>query len=256
VILGLGGTDLYRDLVRHPSSGDSLVLADGIVVLQPEALRKLPPAARKKARVIFQSEPFRRRKARVNRRSFDVCVLSNLRGLKDPLRAALASRYVPAASRIRILHAGEAVDPALARRARAEMVRNHRYRWFGSLPRSAALRLLEKSDLLVVSSEMEGGANVVSEALARSVPVVASRIPGNLGMLGRDYAGYYKLRDTKQLARLLLRAESDPDFLNRLAASCRRRRELIRPARERKAWRELISELVKPRRRSRRVSRK
>jgi glycosyltransferase involved in cell wall biosynthesis len=84
---------------------------------------------------------------------------------------------------------------------------------------------------------------VVGEALAAGVPVIASRIPGNIGMLGRDYAGYYPVEDTAALARLLARAERDRDYLARLAAQCRARRPLVAPAREKAGLAALLKEL-------------
>jgi glycosyltransferase involved in cell wall biosynthesis len=39
--------------------------------------------------------------------------------------------------------------------------------------------------VLVHTSRMEGGAHVVIEALRSGTPVLASRIAGNLGLLGR-----------------------------------------------------------------------
>jgi glycosyltransferase involved in cell wall biosynthesis len=63
------------------------------------------------------------------------------------------------------------------------MAANPRYRWLGELPRWQALRVLARSHVLVLSSLTEGGANVISEALALGVPIVASRIAGSMGLL-------------------------------------------------------------------------
>ncbi|MFO0981072.1 MAG: glycosyltransferase [Planctomycetota bacterium] len=123
------------------------------------------------------------------------------------------------------------------------MRRNRRYRWLGELPRGRALRLLRASHVLVLSSLLEGGANVISEALAAGTPVLASRIPGSVGLLGADYPGYFPAGDTRALAALLARAERDPRFRARLRAACRRRAPLVAPERERAAWRALLEEL-------------
>ena len=56
---------------------------------------------------------------------------------------------------------------------------------------------------MVISSLSEGGANVISEAAVAGVPVLASRIDGNVGLLGADYPGYFPVGDTEALARLL-----------------------------------------------------
>ncbi len=67
----------------------------------------------------------------------------------------------------------------------------------------------------------EGGANVLSEALAASVPILATRIPGSVGILGPEYPGYFPVGDTEALAALLWRAETDRDFRAALRAHIR-----------------------------------
>jgi len=174
---------------------------------------------------------------------FRVCVLGHLRSVKDPFRAAMAARLLPADSRVRIFHLGEALTAGTGRRALREMARNPRWRWLGERPRGEALRFLARSRLLVLSSLMEGGANAVSEALALGVPVLSSRIPGSIGLLGERYPGYFPAGDTRALAILLRRAETDPRFYTRLEAWCARRGSLFAPAREKRAWRALLREL-------------
>jgi putative glycosyltransferase (TIGR04348 family) len=243
VVLALTGTDLYRDLQRSQRARRTMGLADRLVILQPLARRKLPHRLRRKARVIFQSvKETRGRRARL-RGFFDVAVVGHLRSVKDPFRAALAARLLPAASRIRILHAGGALEPGLAARARSEMRRNPRYRWRGDLSPAAARRLIAGSRLLALSSRLEGGANVISEAVVDGVPMLASRIPGSIGLLGGGYPGYFSVGNTSALARLLHRAESNPRFYARLRRWCARRAALFRPARERAAWMKLLHEL-------------
>lgn len=242
VVVALTGTDLYRDLPGSGAAQRSLRLATRLVVLQPLALRRLPPSVRGKARVIWQSaEPVRA--ARRSRRRFEVCVVGHLRALKDPFRAARAARLLPAASRIVVLQVGAAMTAAMAAGARREMAVNPRYRWLGEWPRWRVRRLLARCRLLVLSSRMEGGANVLSEAIAAGTPVLASRIDGSVGILGPNYPGYFPVGDTRALARLLWRAETDPRFLATLQRHLRRRRALVAPARERQAWARLLAEL-------------
>jgi glycosyltransferase involved in cell wall biosynthesis len=94
---------------------------------------------------------------------------------------------------------------------------------------------------MVISSRMEGGANVVSEAIAAGLPVIASNIDGNIGLLGDDYNGYYPVEDEAALAKVLYRAETDPAFLRRLDEQCRARAPLFDPALERAAWVRLLA---------------
>jgi dimethylhistidine N-methyltransferase len=243
LLLALTGTDLYHDLRTSDLARQSLELASRLIVLQPLALAELPAPLRGRARVIHQSAT--RAPGRTSRAKdlFEVCVLAHLRPVKDPLRAAMAARLLPAGSRIRVTHCGTALSEEMGKRARAEAASNPRYRWLGEVPRGKALRILARCRLLVVSSQLEGGANVISEAIAASVPILSSRIPGSMGILGPDYPGYFPVGDTRALASLLVRAETDAPFYRALKERCRRLTPLVRPARERRAWDHLLREL-------------
>lgn len=245
LVVALTGTDLYRDIRTSKRAGRSLEWADRLIVLQPCGVEELPAPVRAKARVIYQSVPRSPRRPR-RRRSFEVCVLGHLRWEKDPLRAALALRRLPATARVRVTHAGEALSPGLAKGARAAMARDPRYQWLGEVPRWRARQILQRSDALVLSSRMEGGANVASEAIAAGVPVLASAIPGNVGLLGARYPGYYPVGDTEGLARLLGRAACDAAFYEQLVNWTAGLAALVDPQRERAAWKALLAELARP----------
>ena len=141
------------------------------------------------------------------------------------------------------MHVGRALNEEIGTQARAETARNPRYHWLGELPHWKTRRLLAGSHLLSLTSRMEGSANVLSEAIASSVPVVASKIPGLIGTLGKNYPGYFPAGSTRALARLLLRVESDPRLYRELKTHCARLRPLGDPKRERAAWKKLLSEL-------------
>jgi putative glycosyltransferase (TIGR04348 family) len=243
VVIALTGTDLYEEIHSDPNARQALELASRLVVLQPLGIAELPERLRAKARPIYQSAVAPRGAGPPRKDVFEVCVLGHLRPVKDPFRAAQASRLLAPSSRLRVLHVGAALSPDMAAQARAEAAANPRYRWLGDLPRWKALRVLARCRLLVLTSRLEGGANVVSEAIAASVPVLSSRIPGSVGILGADYPGYFPAGDTDTLAVLLARAEGDAAFYNALKGWCRRLRPLVRPARERQSWRRLLREL-------------
>ncbi|HLW48614.1 MAG TPA: selenoneine biosynthesis selenosugar synthase SenB [bacterium] len=246
LIVALTGTDLYGDLRRDAQARRSLDLATRLVLLQPLGLEELPDTARAKTRVIYQSATPPPGRPRPDARVFEVCVLGHLRAVKDPLRAATAARLLPASSRVRITHVGAALTPEMQTAARAEAAANPRYRWLGELPRWKGLRILSRSRALVLSSEMEGGANVISEAVVAGVPVLASRIPGSIGLLGEAYPGYFPVGDTAALAALLGRAETDREFYGGLRAWCAQRAPLFDPERERLAWQRLLYEAAVP----------
>lgn len=243
LVVVLTGTDLYRDLHTDQNARDSLELATCLVVLQEAGLNELEEQHRQKARVIYQSaEPSVSQPH--DERYFDVCVVGNLREVKDPFRTALAARLLPPDSQIRVSHAGKAQDERFEEEARAHMNASPRYRWLGEVPHEEVRGLISHSRLLVQSSVMEGGANSVCEALAAGTPVIASDIPGNVGLLGEDYPGYYPVGDTDALASLLEKAERDEDFYGSLKAACEARRHLILPERERGALENLVTEIT------------
>jgi putative glycosyltransferase (TIGR04348 family) len=243
LVLALTGTDLYGSIHTHAEARRALDLATRLVVLQPLGVSELPQEVRAKARVIYQSVRAPRAHRAPRGDAFEVCVMGHLRPVKDPFRTACAARLLPPDSRLRVLHLGAALSPDMAEQARAEAAANPRYRWLEELPRWKALRVLGRCRLLVLTSESEGGANVVSEALAASVPVLSSRIAGSVGLLGEGYPGFFPVGDTAALAGLLGRAEADADFYRTLYDWCARLRPLVDPARERRSWRDLLREL-------------
>jgi len=241
LIVVLTGTDLYRDIRGDADARTALELAHRLVVLQARGLDELKPEHAAKAHVIYQSAPEIHHVNQVNG-LFRVLVVGHLREEKDPFRAALASAYLPEHSRTRIMHLGRALSEDMARTARQIESRLPRYHWLGDTSHQTVLDQFSRADLLVVSSVMEGGANVICEALAAGVPVIASAISGNIGMLGENYPGYYPLEDERRLAQLISRAENDPDFYADMVRECRDRRALMTPQREASSVRQLVAE--------------
>jgi len=242
LIVALTGTDVYRDIHRSRRAQQALALAWRIISLQPLAAFELAPGLRHKVRVIYQSAS--PTKPAPNRpKHFRVCVIGHLRPVKDPFRTAMAVRRVPGPSRIEVVHAGAAMNKSMARRAQAEQLHNHRYRWLGAISQARVRRLIASSHLLVLSSKLEGGANVISEALVDGTPVLASRIPGSVGLLAADYPGYFEVGDTRALQVLLQKAEADKRFYRELVSRCRVSAKQFTVAGEKRRWKTLLSEL-------------
>jgi putative glycosyltransferase (TIGR04348 family) len=243
IVLVMTGTDLYRDLPDDPLAQRSLALADAIVVLQARALRALPPAAAGKARVIVQSSdaPLRAPAAREHGRPIRFIAIGHLRDVKDPLTLGRAAVRVAADPRLRIEHVGEALDPRLAAELAALTSGCPNYRWLGGLPHLATLEHLRGADALVHPSRMEGGANAVIEAVCSGVPVLASAIDGNIGLLGEGYAGCFDAGDDAALAALMVRFASDGAFAATLAGHCAGLRDTFSPQREAAAVRALFA---------------
>jgi len=248
LILQLSGTDIYQYLTEDPRpTVRSMELADRLVALNSLAWRVVPGRFRKKLRVILQSAPKPAAPRRPSERCIDVCVIGHLREVKDPLRTARAARLLPCASRIRVVHIGRAYGPTWAAAAAAEMAENPRYFWRDDVARAAVQKVLLRSHAMVLSSLSEGGANVISEAVRAGVPILASRVDGNVGLLGTDYPGYFRVGATTALARLLRRIESDRAFVDQLRGAIGRLAPLFAPEREIAAWERLLAELASER---------
>ena len=242
IIVCLSGTDIYAYQHSHPDvTHATMERATALIGLHDLAANAIPERFRPKVRVIYQSVPALERRTPAPD-VFDICVIGHLRTEKDPFRAALAARLLPAASRLRITHLGGAVDQNWADQARAEMAANPRYRWLGEVPGEAVRDTLATTRLMVLSSLMEGGANVLGEAIAAHVPVIASAIEGSIGLLGAEYPATYPVGDTNALAHLLQRAEDDPTYRALLTKLCAVRAPLFAPERERAAWARLIAD--------------
>ncbi len=244
LIVTLTGTDLYRDLATSAEANRSLEWATRIVALQRCAFDSLPASLHPKLRIIEQSAIESQARPKPLTSCFEICVIAHLRDVKDPLRAAEAARQLPMQSRVQITHIGGVIQPELEKRARDEMQQNRRYVWRGEWSHSETMRFLARSRLLVLTSVMEGGANVVSEALALGIPVISSRIPGSVGLLGEDYPGYFEVGDTAGLAKLLGRAETDPTFYEELVSRCKKLHPMVSPDRERRLWQALLQEIT------------
>jgi len=240
IVICLTGTDLYRDLREDPAAKDALYLADQLVVLQPMGIPALPENLHGKTMVVFQSAVAPKVVVSRKEDTFDVCGIAHLRTVKDPLLTARAARLLPADSRIRVVHVGKALSAEYEQAAIREAAENPRFHWLGEQSGARTAEILLGSRLLVVTSLLEGGANVVSEAIVSGIPVIGTDIPCLRGLLGDDYPGLFPVGDTRRLAELLYRAEVDRRFYDELVSRCRREAYKFDPERERESLRILL----------------
>ena len=245
LVVALGGTDVNTYLKTDPKTTlTSMRMANALVCLHDLVADELPRDLRPKLTVIRQSaEPLPRPRA-PSKRHFDICVIGHLRTEKDPFRTALAARLLPAESRVRVLHFGKAHSPKWELQAEAEMRINPRYRWKGEVSPGRIRKAYSRAHLMVISSTQEGGANVVSEALVAGVPIIASDIPGNIGLLGADYGGYYRVGDELSLAERISRAETDAAFMKQLKKQGSALAALFTPEKEQAAWQQVLEALT------------
>jgi len=249
----LTGTDLYRDIQSDPAAQQSLSLARQLVVLQASGPDALPSDLRAKTRVIFQSsETLPTLSKPSTQAQLRAVMVGHLRDEKSPQTLFAAARLLQSEPHLFIDHLGEALDPALGEAARATAAACPNYRWLGGQTYTATRRHMQRAHVLVHTSLIEGGAHVVMEAILSGTPVLASRIPGNVGMLGDDYAGYFEPGDAQGLALLLRRCRgldtglgisSGDTWLAQLSAQCALRAPLFSPDAERTALQQLVRDL-------------
>jgi putative glycosyltransferase (TIGR04348 family) len=243
IVLILTGTDLYRDMENHSEVIQSMEMADQLITLQSSALDSIPASLRYKAQVIYQSVEIDINNS-LTKEDFLVSIIGHLREEKDPFCIARSLPLLPADSKITVRHLGQAMNSEMKDLARHFNATIDRYQWIGEVSHADALRMISQSRLMVISSRMEGGAHVVSEAIALGIPVIASDIPGNRGLLGEDYPAYYPVANESALANLLYRSETMPTFYASLQKYIDLRKELIKPAREKQSIQELVSTLT------------
>ncbi|MFP5405229.1 MAG: selenoneine biosynthesis selenosugar synthase SenB [Gammaproteobacteria bacterium] len=243
LLLVLTGTDLYRDIAVDLPAQRSLALADRIVVLNEEGARALPAGLRERAVVVLQSCPARSPAIKTGRR-LRALMVGHLRTEKAPGTYFEAVRRLAHRADIVFDHVGGALDPALAAEACALAATAPRYRWLGAVSHAATRARIRRAHVLVHPSRMEGGAQVVIEAVRSGTPVIASRIDGNVGLLGEDYDGYFPVDDARELAAMLERARDEAAMLPALQAQCDARAALFDPARESEALRSLVASML------------
>ena len=227
----LTGTDLYQDIAHDAEALQSLESADRLVVLQPLGVDALPPPVRHKAVVCIQSSPGRQTLTKP-KRHLRALMVGHLRAVKSPDTWFAAAHALRHRADIRLDHIGAALDTALGEAARHCMAECPAYRWLGALPHAATRRRIQQAHVLVHPSRLEGGAHVVIEAVTSGTPVLASRIDGNVGLLGAAYGGLFEWGDSAALAALLQRCRDDPAMLPALTAQCLERAPLFTPAQE------------------------
>ena len=244
LIVALGGTDVNTFLKTDPNvTLLAMEKADALVGLHDQIGEALPQHLTKKLHIIVQSAKPLKQRRNPSKRNFDICVIGHLRDEKDPLRTAMAVRLLNKSSKIRVFHLGKAHNEVWASAAKKEQIQNPRYHWLGEMSAAQVRREFIKTQLMVLSSNQEGGANVISEAIVAGVPIIASNIPGNTGLLGHNYPGLYPVRNEKALSILLQKAEINPDFLSQLRQACYKLKPRFTPEREGEAWAKVIENL-------------
>ena len=249
LVLALTGTDLYQDIQHDADAQRSLQLATHLVVLQEQGLQALPASLRHKARVIYQSST-QMPHANKTPAHLRAVMVGHLRDEKSPQVLWQTAQALQADDAIFIDHIGRALDPALTKQAQQTASQCPHYRWLNELPYVPTRRSIQRAHVLVHTSRIEGGAHVIMEAVMSGTPVLASRVSGNVGMLGADYPGYFEPGNAQQLASLLRECRQtqnqEDGLLVKLTQACESRAELFKPEREQADLCALITSALKP----------
>lgn len=241
LLLVLTGTDLYRDIDSDASAQRSLALADTLIVLNDLGTQRLPVELQARCHVLLQSCASRKALSKTQRH-LRALMVGHLRDEKDPRTYFRAARRLAAHTDILLDHIGGALDPALGEEATALAAAQPGYRWLGALPHAVTRQHIQRAHVLVHASRLEGGAHVVIEAVRSGTPVLASRIAGNLGILGMGYPGCFDVGDDAALAGWLLQARRDPAMLLDLQQRLARRAPLFSPAAESATLQRLVTD--------------
>jgi putative glycosyltransferase (TIGR04348 family) len=236
LVVALTGTDLYDDVPAGDADAlASIAEADRLVVLQDDAPAHVPSPYRAKTSVVLQSARTLAPWPRKSPSRFHAILVAHLREVKDPRTALDAWRRLPPEVPATLTIVGDALDPALAQAVREASAADPRVRWLGARPHAWTRQAIRRAHALIVSSRHEGGANVVVEALTAHTPVIGTRMSGNVGLLGADYPGYFEVGDADGLARAIVRATRDRDWLASLERFGERRARRMTPQAEAQA---------------------
>lgn len=244
LIVVLSGTDIYQYInSHHDSTLKAMHEADVLLGLNHQVIHALPYELKQRLCVIPQSATIPRLRVKPNKH-FLALVVGHLRDVKNPFQAAKATRSLPASSRIQVHHYGRAHSPSWGLQGRRETAVNRRYHWHGEVNKRQLATLYQQANVMIISSKLEGGANVICEAITAGLPILASKVAGNVGLLGENYEGYYALSDTAMLRKKLIKLERDRSFYSRLKAQCLKLQKNYNPHRESLDWSALLRHLT------------
>jgi glycosyltransferase involved in cell wall biosynthesis len=156
-----------------------------------------------------------------------IAVIANLiayKGHRDLIEAlALVADKLPAGWRLLVIGRDDGIGGELRDRAKNLNIADN-IMWLGE--RSDVEELLAASDIFALPSHQEGFSNALLEAMAASLPAVATAIGGNSDAVVNNETGLLvPPRDPRALAGAILRLARDPELRHRFAETARRRVE-------------------------------
>lgn len=242
VVALLTGTD-----VNHPDMLDAgsatrgaLGLCDAIVSLHDGFSHRIPESLLEKTTVIHPSVVLPPGACHRPEEPWSVVVAGNFRAEKNPaLMLEAVRRMSDTGVHFHAFGLGGDYQAELEQTAAAYP----RFHFHGVREHGEVLEKMQTSRVLLNTSTEEGGANAICEAIAIGLPVIATRIAGNTGMLGSGYEGLFPSENAGALVEILRRAEADPHCYRTLKSQVAARSPLFNHEREADQWLDLIRRL-------------
>ncbi len=243
MIVFLTGTDLYRDIPNGCKICEaSMDRADALVVSQEVSLTSVPYKFRDKSTVVHKSIQLPELELNAEAEPGLFSVVGHLREVKQPFMAVESLQLLDDSVRLVLL--GDAVALDYGGAAQSWQFKEPRFKWLGRLEYVETLKWMQRSVATINTSLVEGGANSVGESIVLGVPVLASRIEGNVGMLGADYEGYFSPDDKQGLADLMSRVIHDADLSVRLRDQVKERSKIFLRENEKQDWIKVIQKII------------
>ena len=242
IVTLLAGTDIYPKFEPDETTTAALKRADALIALQPRALNLLPKKLREKSYTLVQSATAI---TAPRHQTFTAAVIAHLRPIKQQHIAIQATAMLAPEIDMQLILAGSQLDDDYGQSIQAAVANTKRTNWVGALPRRKSKELLASSHACILPSEVEGGANVVSEAIAAGTPILCSAVSGNLGLLGDDWPGMFPVGDASALAKLLERMVTEKLFFDELCLRTQQLQSMVDPAIERQTWAGILRALSK-----------
>ena len=243
IIALLTGTDVNHPEMEQSGSDTLRALAqsDAIVSLHDGFSHRIPADLLKKTKVIYPSVQFSDAAEHCPFEPWKVVIAGNFRDEKNPnLMIEAVAKLATSEIHFHAYGAGSEYQDKLEQAAETYP----KFHFHGVQERDVVLAAMQSARVLLNTSTEEGGANAICEAVMIGLPVIASRIDGNLGMLGDGYGGFFTSEETDGLAGILTRAESDAGFYNSLKQQVSTRAELFSYDREMAEWTKLVRQII------------
>jgi glycosyltransferase involved in cell wall biosynthesis len=240
LIIYLTGTDLYREQTNNnPEFQEALILADVLVVGQRASLASIPADFQDKSHFVPASVLLPSLKKVSPPPSPSLALIGHLRPVKNPFLMNIALVEL-VELKLDAFTLGAALEPSMLADAEAWQLADSRFHWLDDVPYTEALSWIEQVDFTLNTSHSEGGSNSVAESIVLGTPVLASKIEGNVGMLGDDYLGYFEPNNASSLARLIQRSITDHSFHKKLLQQIAELQENFLPEKEVAGWLKLL----------------